>query len=67
MTNKQQPPERIWIDESGKDSSFWNDNGDAIGTIPYARVQSADDARVEDTTFTLEEIKQGYDELSPER
>lgn len=39
MTTKSQaqPPERIWIDASGKDSSFWNDSGDAIGTIEYVR------------------------------
>lgn len=34
---KERAPERIWIDDSGEDSSFWNDNGDALGTIEYVR------------------------------
>jgi hypothetical protein len=54
MTDKQQPPERIWIDESGKDSSFWDDNGDAIGTIPYARVHQIDDERLKQIRWRAE-------------
>jgi len=43
MTNDNQPvgrrvaPERIWIDSDGRDRSFWNDTGDAIGTTEYVR------------------------------
>jgi len=33
----EETPERIWIDGSGKDRSFWNDNGDAVGTVEYVR------------------------------
>lgn len=48
----QEAPERIWIDGSGKDQSFWNDNGDSIGTVEYVRADLPratvdDDALVE--------------------
>jgi hypothetical protein len=61
-----QAPERIWIDDSGKDSSFWNDNGDAIGTTEYVRADlctRADSPRargdvLDDALRLLREIRQ---------
>jgi hypothetical protein len=60
MTDKQQPPEipeRIWIDAAGVGSanrtgvgSFYIEQNNTAGSrdITYARVQQADDARVEE-------------------
>jgi hypothetical protein len=42
--DKQQLPERIWIDP--QDSTFWNDTGDVKSLIPYTRIHPVDDARV---------------------
>src|SRR5215208_2586280 len=66
----QQPPvvpERIWLDavdcsEEHSNGVYYTDRP-SIANIEYARVHPVDEARVEEASFTLDEIKQGYEEF----
>jgi hypothetical protein len=53
MTDKQQPPERIWLDSvdccrDDLGSGSYYTGKPSIASIPYARVRSVDDGRVEE-------------------